>query len=62
MKPATYWKLFGSPEFQFSKVSGFPVDIQKNLQHIGHCNHLIMMLMILMVVVMIMTDLNQKEK
>ena len=27
----TYWKLFGSPEFQFSKVSGFPVDIQKNL-------------------------------
>ena len=35
MKPATYWKLFGSPEFQFSKVSGFPVDIQKNLQNIG---------------------------
>ena len=29
----TYWKLFGSPEFQFSKVSGLPVDIQKNLQH-----------------------------
>ena len=30
----TYWKLFGSPEFQFSKVSGLPVDIQKNLQQL----------------------------
>ena len=31
-KRKTHWKLFGSPEFQFSKVSGLPVDIQKNLQ------------------------------
>jgi len=28
--PLSYLKLFGSPEFQFSKVSGLPVDIQKN--------------------------------
>ena len=27
----SYWKLFGSPAFQFSYVTGFPVDIQKNL-------------------------------
>ena len=28
----TYWKLFGSPEFQFSNVRGWPVDIHTNLQ------------------------------
>ena len=35
----THSKLFGSPEFQFSKVSGLPVDIQKNLQqlNLGMC-------------------------
>ena len=30
--PFSYWKLFGSPAFQFSYVIGFPVDIQKNLK------------------------------
>lgn len=27
--PFSYWKLFGSPAFQFVKVKGRPVDIQK---------------------------------
>ena len=29
-----YLKLFGSPAFQFSYVTGFPDDIQKNLEKI----------------------------
>ena len=34
----TYWKLFGSPEFHFAKVSVFLVDIHKNLQYIRYCS------------------------
>jgi len=35
----TYWKLLGSPAFQFSYVIGLPVDIQKNLEEYNYGNH-----------------------
>ena len=34
----TYWKLLGSPAFQFSYVIGLPVDIQKNLEEYNYGN------------------------